>query len=93
MGGGGGGGGGEEMLVSYPNPDFHSSGWITSPLLFAIHSMRHNHHYAAFAAIELFFAIEHYSKERFHRGMYRFVGRCSVACRNGHMQCARHLFY
>ena len=25
---GGGGGGG---LVSYPDPDFHSSGWITSP--------------------------------------------------------------
>ena len=29
LGGGGGGGGG---VVSYPDPNFHSCGWITSPL-------------------------------------------------------------
>ena len=34
--GGGGGGGG---VVSYPDPDFHSSGWITSPLRDEIHPL------------------------------------------------------
>ena len=30
-GGGGGGGGGGADVVSYPDPDSHSCGWITSP--------------------------------------------------------------
>ena len=29
---GGGGGGGVCAVVSYPDPDSHSCGWITSPL-------------------------------------------------------------